>query len=244
MGESKINNTIFKEELINNEGYIVGVDELQRIRIAIINKDKIDSDVKVSNLVKLVVDIDSLPMDDNERILYRRDIANIYQIGLNEGEDVAIEYAKNIKRIIERNLILQRKKQLFLPCIIGFACIIIISSIDILSSLLSDYYYPIVFGSIGGMLSVITQNNKLNIDYKIDKNLLGFESTKLILISIITSIIGCVAIKSKFILGNLQGYNLDYFIFLMYIACGYSQTFIPNLLKNIETSSLKSEEEN
>lgn len=234
-----------KEELIKNDVYRIGVDELQRIRIEIIKKDKIDSNVKVSNLVKLVVDIDSLPMDDNERILYRRDIANIYQIGLNEGEDVAIEYAKNIKAIIERNLILQRKKQLFLPCIIGFACIIIISSIDILKSILNYYYYyPIVFGSIGGMLSVITQNNKLNIDYKIDKNLLGFESVKLILISIITSIIGCVAIKSKFILGNLQGYNSEYFIFLMYIVCGYSQTFIPNLLKNIETSSGNSTNEN
>lgn len=230
---------VLEEVLVDNKTYAIGIDKLQRVRLIIKDRSTIKEGVQVSNLIKIVVDIDSLPMSDDERDLYKRDIANIYQIGLTEGEEVAKEYASNIKKIIEKNLLIQRKKQLFLPCIIAFTFIIIFSNIDIIRVVLSDYYFPIVFGSIGGMLSVINQNGKLDIDYKIDINLLTFESTKIVLISIITAIIGSIAIKSNLILGNLYEYSTNYFEFLIYILCGYSPTFIPNLLKNIEVSSIE-----
>lgn len=191
----------------------------------------------MANLIKLVMDIDSLPMDKYEREKYKRDIANIYQIGLNDGQEVAEEYANSLKSIIEKNLIIQRKKDLFQPSIIIFLCIIVIASISEVKNVLCDIYNPIVFGSIGGILSIVVQNNKLNIDYKVNKELLRFESFKLVLIPIIMAIVGKIAIQSKFILGNIEQYNSDYFIFLIYIICGYSQTFIPNILKNLEFNS-------
>lgn len=238
MGEIKISNDeIFKEVLIDNSIFTIGVDEFLKIRIAINDEDSIKEDIKIANLIKLVMDIDSLPMDEYEREKYKRDIANIYQIGLNDGQEVAEEYANSLKSIIEKNLIIQRKKDLFQPSIIIFLCIIVIASIHEVKSILSDIYNPVVFGSIGGILSIIVQNNKLNIDYKVDRELLRFESFKLVLIPIVMSIIGDIAIKSKFILGNIEQYNSDYFIFLIYVICGYSQTFIPNILKNLEFNS-------
>ena len=193
------------------------------------------------------MDIDNLPMDKYEREKYKRDIANIYQnSNLNNGQEFAEEYANNLKRIIEKNLIIQRKNDLFIPSIKMFLLIIGISAILIgilsafkVSNILSDMCYAILFGSIGGVLSIIVQNNKFNIDFKIDKDLLKFESFKLVLISISMSIVGNIAIKSKFILGNIEQYNSSYFIFLIYIICGYSQTFIPNILKSIEFNSSK-----
>lgn len=238
MGEIKISNDeIFKEVLIDNSIFTIGVDEFLKIRIAINDEDSIKEDIKIANLIKLVMDIDSLPMDEYEREKYKRDIANIYQIGLNDGQEVAEEYANSLKSIIEKNLIIQRKKDLFQPSIIIFLCIIVIASIPEVKNILSDIYNPVVFGSIGGILSIIVQNNKLNIDYKVDRELLRFESFKLVLIPIVMSIIGDIAIKSKFILGNIEQYNSDYFIFLIYVICGYSQTFIPNILKNLEFNS-------
>lgn len=229
--------------MIDNSIFTIGIDEFFKIRIAINDEDSIRKDVKIANLIKLVMDIDSLPMDEYEREKYKRDIANIYQIGLNDGQELAEEYAESLKSIIEKNLIIQRKKDLFQPSIVIFICIILIASISQVKNVLSSIYNPIIFGSIGGILSIIVENNKLNIDYKVDKKLLKFESFKLVLIPIVMSIIGYIAIKSKFILGNIEQYDSDYFSFLIYIICGYSQTFIPNILKNLEFNSSQENDE-
>ena len=228
----------FEEILIDNEIYTISVDELQKIRIAINKSEGISDKLVLGNLVKLVMDINSLPMDSEDRDKYKRDIANIYQIGLNDGEKLAKDYAHNLKEIVEKNLLIKRKRDLFQPVIIGFICIIM-ASICFVKTWLGEFYHPIIFGSIGGIVSVIIQNNKLNIDYQVDKKLLKFEAFKLVLLSITMAIIGSIAIRSKFILGNIQGKDGEYFMFLIYVLCGYSQTFIPNILKNLEARNEK-----
>ncbi|HAT4221604.1 hypothetical protein WHY31_12585 [Clostridium perfringens] len=185
------------------------------------------------------MEINSLPMNDDERNKYKRDIANIYQIAFEDGEKLAIEYAEGLKNLIEQNLIIQRKEDLFKPSIFGFLFILAITSIPFSKNYIGDFYHPIFYGSIGGLLSIIIQNNKFDIDYKVDKKLLKFESLKLILVSNIMAIVGFIAINSGIILSNLNTSNSQYFLYLIYILCGYSQTFIPSLLKNFEINNNK-----
>lgn len=174
-------------------------------------------------------------MEEETRDNYKRDIANIYQVGICEGINNAEKYASNLKNIIENNLIIQRKYDLFFPTILGFIIIIttavlltVLVRIDMVRQILS----PIIYGSIGGILSVIIQNNKFNIEYKVSKKILKFEAFKLILLSNIMALIGQVVLNSDLIFSNLG--QKENFQLLIYILCGYSQTFIPNILKNFE----------
>ena len=226
---------IFKEVLIQTEEYTIGIDELQRVRISVDSEIDEHKDEIISTLVKTVMDIDNLPMESEDRDRYKRDIANIYQIGLSINKEEAIIYANNLKEIIETNLIINRKKDLFQPTIIGFVIIVVVC-MKFINNNIGEIF---IYGSIGGILSVIIQNNKFNIDYKVDKKVLKFEAFKLVLLSNIMSLIGNLAIESQFIFSNF--YQNQSFKYLVYILCGYSQTFIPNILKNFE---LKSESEN
>lgn len=226
--------SIFKEILISNDKYKVGIDELQRVRLEI-EQDEDEKQKIVSGLVKMVMEVDNLPMEPEDRKKYKRDIANIYQIGLNEGEKSAKEYSDNLKKIIEKNLIIHRKRDLYRPAILGFCAIIIIFSIVSSLSLANALPEPLIYGSVGGILSAIIQNNKFDIDYKVDKGLLKFEAFKLVILSNVMAVIGGLAIDSKIVFANLSGG--DAFIKLVYVLCGYSQTYIPNLLKNFEIRS-------
>lgn len=228
--------SIFKDILIKNDSYTIGIDELHRIRLEIGQEEDSKENI-VSGLVKMVMEIDNLPMEFEDREKYKRDIANIYQIGLTEGEERAKEYADNLKEIIEKNLIIHRKMDLYAPTILGFIIIILVFSVADSLSLSYSLKAPLIYGSIGGILSVIVQNNKFNIDYKVDKKLLKFEAIKLVILSNIMAIIGSLAIESRTIFANMSGG--DTFMKLVYVLCGYSQTFIPNVLKNFE---IKSEE--
>ncbi|HHD2591880.1 TPA: hypothetical protein ACOTFJ_000901 [Clostridium perfringens] len=214
------------------------MDNILNIRLRIIEESNLPK-IEISKFVKLVMEINSLPMNDDERNKYKRDIANIYQIAFEDGEKLAIEYAEGLKNLIEQNLIIQRKEDLFKPSIFGFLFILAITSIPFSKNYIGDFYHPIFYGSIGGLLSIIIQNNKFDIDYKVDKKLLKFESLKLILVSNIMAIVGFIAINSGIILSNLNTSNSQYFLYLIYILCGYSQTFIPSLLKNFEINNNK-----
>lgn len=215
-----------------NDIYKIGLDEFQRIRISI--DGNADEEVKsiLSKLVKNVMEIDNLLIETEDRIKYKRDIANIYQIGITEGEEAAVKYAENLKDIIENNLIINRKFDLFAPTILGFIIVIILFCIAGDMSLAYKIKDPVIYGSIGGILSVIIQNNKFDIDYKVDKKLLRFEAVKLVLISNIMALIGDLAIDSQLIFSDMvKDGSLK---LLIYVLCGYSQTFIPNILKNFE----------
>lgn len=226
---------IYIEKLIINENYTIGVDKLNRVRISINDNENNEIELIISQLAKFVLEINNLPMEEETRDNYKRDIANIYQVGICEGIDNAEKYASNLKNIIENNLIIQRKYDLFFPTILGFIIIIttavlltVLVRIDMVRQILS----PIIYGSIGGILSVIIQNNKFNIEYKVSKKILKFEAFKLILLSNIMALIGQVVLNSDLIFSNLG--QKENFQLLIYILCGYSQTFIPNILKNFE----------
>jgi len=195
--------------------------------------------IKATELAQIVNRIDSLPLNNEERTKYQKDIINIYQIGFFGDISLAKQYSDDLKKEVERNLVIRKKQMLFIPVVFGYILIILITYILRKYNNIGEVCYPIIYGSIGGLLSVIFQNNKLDIDYYVMNKLLYFESFKLIILSNIMAIIGNLAIRSEFILGNISSMDKGIYIkFLIYVICGYSQTFIPNILKNFELSSI------
>lgn len=221
-------------QLIKTERYIIYLDEIEKIRIKIKNQQDNQLVKIVSELVELVNKINNLPLDEGERNEYKRDIANIYQIGINDNVVVAKKYGEELKKEIEKNLMIRKKQELFMPVAIGLVTLILAFAVFVDLDVMNNISYSVIYGSLGGLLSVIIKNNSINIDYNVKKELLKFESFKLIILPSIMAIIGGIAIKSRFIFGDL--YLKDELIYLIYVICGYSQTFIPNILKNFESN--------
>lgn len=232
-----------RKEIIHDERFTIYIDELERVRIDIFEPKDPEFLKRTIELSNTVNKIDTLPLNKEERKRYQRDIANIYQIGLlSEDPSKAHQYAENLRRNIERNLIIRKKKILYKPVLITHLIKSIILYL-IYRYLGWEIVLAIAFGGIGGILSSIYQENKYNIDYKVDDKLLNFESFKLIILSDIMAIIGYVIIKSGVLLNTVvNGEEGRYIKEIIYIICGYSQTFIPNILKNFELRNSSGEE--
>lgn len=222
------------KQLVEFQDISIFQDETKRVRINLSTKDY----SKISQVHKIVLDINNMPMDNKDRDYYAMDIANIYQIAYTEEASEAEEYATNLKGIIEKNLIIRRKIQFVCPCIIGFGLIIISIMILIGSGYNMYVLKPMLYGSLGGIVAVIININQFNIDYSVKTEYVAFEAFKLIILSNIMAIIGRIAIDSKFILSTLDIGSNEYMMFLIYIICGFSQTFVPSILKNFEKESI------
>ena len=179
-----------KKILVKNEKYSIFQDETKRVRIDFPEADY----SKISSIHKIVLDINNMPIDDKDREYYAMDIANIYQISYKEEEDLAKEYAINLKEIIDKNLLIKRKLEFIKPCLEGFGSIIAI--IMILKSIIGCNLYimePMIYGSLGGILAVIINNKQFNIDYSVRTEYIKFEAIKLIILSNTMSVIGRIA---------------------------------------------------
>lgn len=230
-------NNISNKDIIKNEQYRIYANDMNRIRIEIYQAENQQEILeKVTKIITIIDKIDTLPLNDKERTLYQQDIANIYQIAILDEITIATQYANNLKQEIERNLIVRKKRTLLLPIIVGFIICIVLGYILKEQAIMTGY--PIIYGSMGGLLSSIFQNNKLNIDYYVKNDLLYFEAAKIVLLSNVMAVIGSLAVKSGIILGIIDNIKNGFYItLLVYVICGYSQTFIPNILKNFESNN-------
>lgn len=223
---------MIKELIIDMEDYKIYVDMTERIRIEIINTEKKEL-VEVATKLSICVNkINNLPLGESLRNRYKQDIVNIYQVGILNDLDQAERYAKDLEADIKKNLILEKKCALYLPVIILYLLIIFVIA---KCQIFINYKSPLIFGSIGGILSAIYQNSTVDLDYVVENKILYFEAIKLVLLSNLTAIIGMIALNCGLLLSgfiaNSEGTSIEP---LVYTVCGYSQTFIVNLLQNFE----------
>jgi len=178
------------------------------------------------------MDLNNMPITNKNRKKYGNDIKNIYQMALNKQEASAIEYAKSLKNIMEKNLLLKRKIQYTLPATVTYILLILISYF-LFNYLKKDVYTIILFSCIGGVLSLLLKQKDYEIDYKVDEYIIIIESLKRVLLTLIMGIIGYMAIKSKIVFADIKVFDNKYIVFLMLSVCGYSATFIPNILDSM-----------
>lgn len=195
---------------------------------------------KLADLSAIVNEINNLPLNKNEIDKYKISIANIYQLGILYDLENAKNYAIKLKKEIERNLIIRKKNMVFIPVILGYLFIGIICGLSIRFNINIPGEKAMLYGSLGGIVAAIFQNNKLIIDYYVKNEFLYLEAFKIILLSNVLALIGQVFINSGILLENIltnkNNININY---LILILCGYSQTFIPNMLKTLENENSK-----
>ena len=100
------------------------------------------------------------------------------------------------------------------------------------------HFFIMTYASIGGFLSVAKDIKKIQIDSS-DFGWFQFIYGAIrILISMFSGLIIYVLIKSELILPKLNEPDNIYVICLIAIVAGFSETFIPNLLKKIENERI------
>lgn len=216
-----------KEIIFSREDISIYYDTDYKVRV----KTKSSCTQNIIKVQDMVAQINNLPMSKKMRQNYGREIAKIYQLAYTSNIDEAEKFYSKLLSIIENNLIIYKKIEFIIPSLIlTLVCILITNKLLHLNLLYQDAF---IYGPLGGILSVIIDQNSLNIDYKVERYILWIESVKRIVISIIVSIIGIISIKSKFIFSNINFNENIYMEYLVLILCGYSQTFIPNLLDKL-----------
>lgn len=223
-------------QLFSNERCTIKFDDEYKIRIENISSD--DAEL-IASINKIVMDLNNMPISIKTRKKYGNDIKNIYLMVLNNQKDSAKEYAEKLKGIMERNLELKRMIQYTVPATLIFLSIIILSYL-LLSIKVKDIYYVCIFSCLGGILSLIYQQKKMNIDYKVDLYIIIIESLKRVILTLVLGCVAYVCLKSNIIFANFNINSNKYFMFLILTICGYSTSFIPNILdKIIKTNEVK-----
>lgn len=233
----ELSNITEANELFKTEDLLVYYDEEFKVRVKA-KKQCQDQIIKVHGIV---TQINLLPMSKVMRKSYVKEVSNIYQIAYLKNENDAKDFGNKLLHTIENNIVLYKKIQFIIPSVILTLLSVIssniVSFIGVNEYGISKFTYisAFIYGPIGGLLAIIINQKELDIDYKVDLYVLVIESFKKFIISVIVSIIGIIAIKSKIIFSSFEFENNIYMEYLFLILCGYSQTFIPNLLDKISS---------
>jgi hypothetical protein len=105
------------------------------------------------------------------------------------------------------------------------------------------HFYIMTYASVGGFLSVAKDIKKIQIDSSDFGWFQVFYGSLRIILSMLSGLIVYVIIKSEFISPG-TGANSNpsvYFVCLLAIAAGFSESMIPNLLKKIEKEKSRQE---
>lgn len=218
-----------EKKLIENDRCIIKLDAEGKVRIENLSEDDIKLILPIN---KLVMDLNNIPISYKNREKYANDIKNIYTMALCNRYDEAIEYTNKLKEIMERNLELVRAIQYTIPATIIFLLIIAFSWWK-LRQYNMDMYIIFIFSSLGGILSLLVKQKKFNIDYKVQAEIIIIESIKRVIITIVMGTIGYIALRADIVFSDFKIYENKYVFYLIIVICGYSTTFIPNLLDNM-----------
>lgn len=98
----------------------------------------------------------------------------------------------------------------------------------------SACYFTMVYAAIGGFLSEAKDLKKIQIDSSDFGYFQFFYGISRILIAMFSGLIVYIVIKSKLIFPELEYQENNYVIYLFAVVAGFSETWIPNLLKKID----------
>ncbi len=230
--EDKDENILFQNEICT-----IRYDNEYKIRIEDVSTDYAN---KIADINSIMMDLNNMPVSKQVRRQYWNEMKNIYLMALNNQEKSAKEYAQKLKKIMERNLELKRAIEYTVPATIIFLVTILLSYVMFIRDS-KDIYYVFIFSSLGGILSLLYQQKKLEIDYKVYLSIIIIESIKRVIMTLCLGSIGYIAIKSKVIFANFDMESNRYLLFLFITICGYSTSFIPNILDKIVTNNKEKE---
>lgn len=176
-------------------------------------------------------------------IKFKSRIALAYREALVGNLDCSI---KIIEKIIDEAHPFRKNLARIIYLISCFCAVLITISFSVIQDTIinSDYLIPytkiMLFGSLGGFISVSISLRRLDLDYDFYNWSQSVYGLFRIVISIISAIIAYVLLKSGFIFSNINSDN--YFMYYaVAVFAGFSETWIPNTLKKIESENSKEE---
>ena len=128
-------------------------------------------------------------------------------------------------------------------CLAVVALLLIFSFVQdvyIQSNYLEPYLKLMFYGSLGGFVSVSMSIKKLDLDIDYFSWSHTVYGVFRIIISMASAIISYLLIKSGLILSNLETGNI-YIYYLFAVVAGFSESFIPNLLKKMDDYGVNSD---
>lgn len=195
---------------------------------------------KISDQVAL---LNSCLSNKHAYVKFKGRIALAYREALMGNLDCSI---KIIERIIEETHPFRKNLGCIIYLISCFCAVLLAISFSVIQDTIinSDYLIPyakiMLFGSFGGFISVSISLKRLDLDYDFYSWSQSVYGLFRIVLSIISAIIAYVLLKSGFVFSNINTDN--YFMYYaVAVFAGFSETWIPNTLKKIESKNSKEE---
>ena len=194
-----------------------------------------------SDILKQLIYTTNL-IDDKDRKKYSNRIASAYKECFDGNSKNAITILKSIDKIAERRKTIKNRLVYLLSASLFVILNIVISVIMFLINTDNETYKTIfnlfliaTFGSIGGIMSISLRIKTLNLEVD-GKHFIHITNAIFrIFISMLSSIVIYEVIKANILLGILNQGNENHF-YVFAVLSGFSETFIPNLLKSIENN--------
>lgn len=100
---------------------------------------------------------------------------------------------------------------------------------------ISLYSYIVLCGSLGSFISISININKFLVDSESPWIINVLAGMSRILIGMIGAVLAYFLIKANIVFGLVTQTGSNYALFAICVMAGFSETFIPNILKKIET---------
>lgn len=197
----------------------------------------------LSQINSILVEINGLSKRIKKSQRYNSEIAHAYAECFEKNQSAAINILENLKILMNKDFIHQAKINYILCNLILIVLNTLISlSLYYTKSFVSygpfiEYFTIATFGSYGGFLSTIFKINNLNFEEEGNKNLLFYLAISRVFISMVSSIIIYVLIKSNLLLCIFNKEGNVYVFYMFAIVAGFSESFIPDILKKIQNST-------
>jgi hypothetical protein len=204
-----------------------------------------NGDDPISNISSKIVEVNALTQKLYNSKKYNGSIAEAYTECLQGNIDNSLSILGHIIELSKRDFANQIKIT-YLICTLSLIIINTGISLTLYYTKnifnygpLYQYFLIATFGSFGGFLSTIYKINKLNFQEESSKILLFFLSISRVFLSMLSSIVIYILIKSNILLGIFNNIENVYVYYIFSIAAGFSETFVPDILKKIQNSSFK-----
>lgn len=191
----------------------------------------------------LITEINGLLNRLREPDVFNGMISTAYtQCILGHAEN-GIEILIKVRGLIDKKIIAHQKINYLFFSIVIIIFNTLLSLILYYSSFLQnfavfeEYYLVATFGSYGGFMSIMNKMNKLNFKGEDDNRLLFYMAFSRALLSMLSAIIVYILLRSNLILGVLEIESNVYIFYIFSIMAGFSESFVPDLLTNIQTKT-------
>ena len=234
-------NTTIEEIYYHTEDYVIfKANQKLRYYIADENVPK-DKQVHRKNLRKVDLELGLVYSLQPEKVKGFGSITNQVARGMRQALAGEIDNAKILltearNRLIQLRCLQGRLQYLYIAfctALLPLVPLLCVKFFNLFPDLpeIGLYLKIMTFGAIGGILSVSLNVWKLEIDLDASRNFNFAAGISRIFIAIAAGIVTYYAIKAKLILGTLQ--DNDYGTYVAIIVAGFSESFIPNIIRKI-----------